>query len=60
MNMICSRCNIEMKDDYCLRLGFGGKIKIDKPRTVDLDESLKVYICPVCHKVELYYNEEKQ
>jgi len=28
--MVCRECGAEMVDDYCLRLGFGGRIKIDK------------------------------
>jgi len=27
---------------------------------IDLDDTLKVNICPVCKKVELIYKEEKQ
>jgi predicted RNA-binding Zn-ribbon protein involved in translation (DUF1610 family) len=55
----CPNCGTEMENNYVLRLGLSGAIKIEKERNIELQSSLpKISVCPNCGKVDIYVDVE--
>lgn len=53
--MKCPNCGTEMENNYVLRLGLSGAIKIEKQRNIELQSFLpKILVCPNCGKVDIY------
>lgn len=51
----CNNCNIQMEGGYSLKSNTYGKISI--MRTDSTKNEIKVFICPSCGKVTLYFEK---